>query len=700
MSRLEYSPFGAPSRRGPVPPGGGAEQRDTMKTDTKKEARAGGDAFKGTPADDGWRPPPESEPVKPSRKPLWNNFVTMGGLYVVVMAILTLLTFGLFTIVSPNANPYVDIVGYLVVPVLLLSGIALIPIGILFKSWRLRWRDPAQRLEFRFPHVDLNDPDQRRAAKVVVGGTFALLPIVGVSSYHGYHYTDSAEFCSKACHAVMEPQATTYENSPHARVACAECHIGEGASWFVKSKLSGTRQVLAVLRDTFSRPIPPAIHHLRPARETCEHCHWPKKFFGAQLREISHFAADETNTRRDIDMLLNTGGGDETTGRAQGIHLHMALAGRIEYLATDEQLQEIPWVRYTDEAGHAWIYRSDGRPSSDPIPEGQVRQLDCMDCHNRPAHNFRSPQEAVDISLDVGRIDTTLPFIKREAVAALVEPYPDVETAEREIGAHLLDFYQTNYPELWEARKASVNLAVDRVREIYRRNFFPAMKVTWTTYPDNIGHKESPGCFRCHEGRHVDQRGKRISHECNACHTFLNPVAPNGKTGVIHEGEFIHPYKLEGAHAQLRCSKCHTGGVSPAPSCTGCHADTVAFRDGKLPVFESFAVGADPMAGGVSCDGCHDLSQPTTVAAINPKCMECHDDDEERFGGMLAAWKDEIGKLMDEAGRKVGDERRGLLDTLRRVGPLHNVEATRKITKTLIESSAPADATASTEPGS
>jgi len=671
-----------------------------MKTDAKNEPRSGGDSFKATRADDGWLPPPEPQALKPKRKPLWNNFITMSGLYIVAMAILTLMTFGLFTVVSPTTNPYVDIVGYLVVPTVLVFGLTLIPVGILLKSWRLRRRNPEQRLEFHFPQVDLNDPDQRRAAKIVVGGTFALLPIVGVSSYHGYHYTDSAQFCAKACHEVMEPQATSYENSPHARVACAECHIGEGANWFVKAKLSGTRQVLAVLRDTFSRPIPPAIHHLRPARETCEHCHWPKKFFGAQLREISHFTSDETNTRHDINMLLNTGGGDETTGRAQGIHLHMALAGRIEYVATDDQLQVIPWVRYTDEAGHAWVYRSDGRPSSDPVPEGPVRQLDCMDCHNRPAHNFRSPQAAIDIFLDVGRIDTTLPYIKREAVAALVKPYPDVETAEREIGAQLLDFYRDNYPDVWEGRKASVNLAIDRVREIYRRNFFPGMKVTWRTYPDNIGHLESPGCFRCHEGRHVDQRGRKISHECNICHTFLNRVAPNGKNGVIHEGEFVHPYKLEGAHAQLRCSNCHTGGLAPTPSCTGCHADTVAFREGKLAAFESFGVAADSMAGAVSCDGCHDLTQPTTVAAINPKCMECHDDDEERFDGLLGSWKDEIDKLMGEAERNVSGERRERLETLRRVGPLHNFEAARKIIRALIESSQPVGESAPADPGS
>ncbi len=624
---------------------------------------------------------------KPRHVPLWNNLITIAGLFLVAIALLLLFTFGLFSLVAPVTNPYLDIVGYLVLPGLLIVGVLIVPFGILFKSWRLRRRDPEQHLAFRFPRVDLNDPAQRRTAKFVVVGTFILLPAVGVSSYHGYHYTDSSDFCARACHSVMEPQATTYEHSAHARVSCAECHIGEGAGWFVRSKLSGTRQVLAVWRDTFSRPIPPAIQHLRPARETCEHCHWPKKFFGAQLREIVHFASDEVNTRRDIDMLLLTGGGDESTGRAEGIHLHMALGGRIEYIAADDRLQEIPWVRYVDRSEDEWIYRSDGRPNSDPRPEGQVRRMDCMDCHNRPAHKFRSPQEAVDIFLDVGRIDTTLPFIKREAVSALSKPYADLATAEKQIGHQLSEFYKANYPDVWDTRKASVNLAIDVVREIYRRNYFPRMNVDWRTYPDNIGHLISPGCFRCHDGRHINQRGEPISHKCDVCHTFLNPVIRDGPKAVIEEGDFVHPFELDGPHAGLRCDQCHTGGVGPFPTCEGCHTREASFRAGTLAEFAPFDIPADAMADVVDCEGCHDLSEPTTVEAIDALCMECHEDEEDRFGGMLAAWKKETDRQLAEARTRVDDESRKLLDTLHDAGPLHNVEATRIIIGALIERS-------------
>ncbi len=637
---------------------------------------------------------PDAEAVyKPKYVPLWNNFVTMTGVFLTAMGFLFLVTFALFHLVTPNPNPYVDIVGYLVVPSIMIFGVIIIPFGILFKSWRLHRLDPKQHLAFRFPHVDLNDPVQRRAAKIVVIIIFVLLPVVGVSSYHGYHYTDSAGFCSKACHAAMHPQATTYEYSAHARVACAECHIGTGASWFVRSKLSGTRQVLAMWRDSFSRPIPPAISHLRPARETCEHCHWPQKFFGAQLREIARFKSDEANTRLEIDMLLNTGGGDETTGREEGIHKHMALAGQIEYIATDDKLQVIPWVRYVDKAGNEWIYRSDGRPSSDPPPEGAVRDLDCMDCHNRPAHKFRSPQDAVDMFLESGKIDTTLPYIKREAVNALVQPYPDAETAIRQIANHLIDFYKTNYPTVWERDSASVNNAVDQVRKIYHRSFFPAMKVDWQTYPDNIGHHISPGCFRCHEGTHVNQAGQAISHNCNVCHTFLNPVRKNGHDSYIQEGEFIHPFDLNGKHAAVRCDQCHTGGKSPAPTCAGCHTDITAYRSGTLAVFEPFGITADAMADSVECDGCHDLEGPTSVEAIDAMCMECHEDEEERYTGMLAGWEKEVSAKIHDVRTRVGGRAETMLRKLEHAGPYHNMEATRRILEALlVEPEPPADA--------
>jgi hypothetical protein len=636
--------------------------------------------------------PPLGAPAayKPRQTPLWNNAITMLGMFVAIIGLLGLFTFGLFSLFGKAQNPYVDIVGYLMMPTILITGMILMPLGILFKSWRLHRRNPQEPLGFLFPHIDLSDPAQRKAAKVVIGGTFVLLPVVGLSSYHGYHYTDSADFCAKPCHAVMEPQATTYRNSAHARVRCAECHIGAGASWFVKSKLSGTRQVIATWRDTYPRPIPPAITELRPARETCEECHWPKKFFGAQLAERVRFGPDEQNTRHTINMLIKTGGGDTSTGRrAEGIHAHMALSGRIEYVATDAKLQVIPWVKKTALDGTEAIYRSDGKPSSDPRPEGTVRVIDCMDCHNRPAHKFLSPSEAADLALEVGKIDATLPFIKREAVAVLAEPYSDLETARTRIGEALTTFYQQQYADLYAARQVEINQAIDAVRDAYQHNFFPMMKVTWQTYPDNIGHKISAGCFRCHEGRHVNQRGEVLSRDCDACHSFLNPVTEPGGGEFFQRGQFIHSFKLEGPHAAARCDGCHTGGPSPDPTCAGCHTRQADFRSGKLAAFAAFKVEADPMAEGVSCEDCHDLSQPTTQEALGAKCTGCHD---ESYAKMLPAWQTELDGLLRAAEQKTDTAGRHLLETLREAGPLHNPQAARTIAKALAAGPAPTPA--------
>jgi hypothetical protein len=507
-------------------------------------------------------------PDRRQRVSLLNNWISIVGFFFVGVAILLLLTFGLFTLVSPSANPYVDIIAFLILPGILVLGLIIVPLGIVLKHWRLRRLAATHVGILRLPQLDLNNRRTRGAVLLfLLISIFVVLPALAVSSYNGYHYTESTAFCGRLCHTVMEPQATAYATSPHARVRCAECHIGEGASWFVKSKLSGTRQVLAVWRNSYPRPIPPAITELRPARETCEQCHWPAKFYGRQLKQIAHYSPDEQNTRRVVKALLKTGGADESIGRVEGIHMHMVLTARVEYVALDPGLQEIPWVKYVTSTGEETIYRSDGKSASDPRPEGVVRQVDCMDCHNRGAHHFRSPQQAVDLFLDVDRIDAALPFVKREAIAALTQPYPDVAAAEDGIERTITGFYGDNYPDIWKTRQASVKQAAEAIRTIYRRNFFPEMKVNWKTYPENVGHLESPGCLRCHDGEHINQRGERISSKCDVCHTFLNPV--EGQSNALVEGEFQHSMDLV-QHENLRCNQCHTG--AKLPLCRDCHA--------------------------------------------------------------------------------------------------------------------------------
>jgi hypothetical protein len=507
--------------------------------------------------------PRDTQPIS-----LWSNALSLLGFLLVAFGALALVTFFAIQFFAPAHNPYADILGYLVLPGVFSLGLILVPAGAGFKYWRLRRRPGTHVATLRLPDIDFNDRKARRRALAFVLLTFFLVfPLLSVSSYQAYQYTESTEFCARACHAVMEPQATAHAHSPHARVSCAECHIGHGADWFVKSKLSGARQVLAVWADTFPRPIPPAITELRPARDTCEQCHWPEKFFGSQYREFVRYSPDEANTRRLTRMMLHTGGADETLGRIEGIHMHMLLSGRVDYVATDEGLQEIPWVRYVKQDGQALIYRSDGKPHDDPAPPGVVRTVDCMDCHNRGAHHIRSPQQAVDLYLEVDRIAATLPFIKREAVDALLVEYSDKPAALRGIRERLEGFYREHYPRLWEARRADVERSIDGVVRIYELNFFADMNVTWTAYPENIGHLESAGCFRCHQGRHVNQFGQAITADCDACHTVLVPV--EGQPDALRPGEFTHSMMLV-KHEMLRCDQCHTGGRLRL--CRDCHA--------------------------------------------------------------------------------------------------------------------------------
>lgn len=519
---------------------------------------------------------PES-PVPPAGAPapggdvprvsLFDNLICLVGFFFVGLGLVLILTYAVFAVVSDQRNPYLDIVGYMILPSIFGAGLAIVPVGMLWKLLGLRRHSARYRVSFRLPTLDLNNPRLRRRVLVfALFNMFVVLPVLAITTYEGYHYTESTRFCGQTCHTVMEPQATAHVNSPHARVTCADCHIGAGADWFVKSKLSGVRQVFAVLFDTYNRPIPPAITELRPARDTCEECHWPAKFFGSQYMENVHFSPDEQNTRRPVRLLLKVGGADESIGRVEGIHMHMLVSGKIEYVATDPILQVIPWVRYTMPSGEVRVFRSDGQPADAPPPPGLTRTVDCMDCHNRGAHHFRTPQAAVDLFLNVNRIDPTLPFIKREAVRALTAGYPDRATAEREIERRLTEFYEKEYPDVWSARRGAVEQAVKSVSEIYARNFFPLMKVDWRTYPENVGHLNSPGCFRCHDGLHFDAGGTPISSTCETCHVFLNPIP--GRPEEFAVGPFQHSMDLA-LHSKLRCSECHSGGELRL--CRDCH---------------------------------------------------------------------------------------------------------------------------------
>jgi hypothetical protein len=352
---------------------------------------------------------------------------------------------------------------------------------------------------------------------------------MGTASYKGVEYMDSAQFCGQTCHTVMAPEYAAYANSPHSRIACVECHIGPGAPWFVKAKIDGVRQVAAVAFKTYSRPIPSPVRDLRPARDTCEHCHWPQKFTGDKFLVRTKYADDEKNTPATTVLLLKIGG--RTAEGLVGIHgRHLDTTERIEYVSTDGRRQVIPRVTYIDDAGKTVEYVSSDVPATpEQLAHGERRKMDCMDCHNRPTHAFEMPERAVDKAMGDGRISTKLPYVKREAVAALKATYADRETASRKIPAALGDFYRTKYPSVYQNDRAAVEAASEQVKAIYLRNIFPEMNVTWGVHPNNIGHEDFLGCFRCHDGKHKSSDGRVIADDCESCHQVLALEEENPK---------------------------------------------------------------------------------------------------------------------------------------------------------------------------
>jgi len=507
-----------------------------------------------------WRHPPRL-------RYLATNLVSLLGFMLVGIGLILLMTFLIFALLSPSMNPYLGILGYLFLPGLLVAGLILVPAGMWIKHLRTRRRTKGQPVEALYPRIDLNNPRTRRSILVFASlSSFLVLPLLAVSGYFGYQWTESTTFCGKICHTVMKPQYDAHERSPHARVACAECHIGPGASWFVKSKITGIGQVVAVLTNSYPRPLPNAITNLRPARDTCEECHWPAQFYGPEFKELHHYRPNEANSPFVVRMLLKTGGANALSGRVEGIHMHMTESGRMEYVATDPDLQSIVWVRHTLNDGKAIVYRSDGKPADAPPPEGLRRHLDCMDCHNRVAHQFRSPQAAIDLYMNAGRIDATLPDVKQQAVEALLGSYEDDEQARETIEDYLAGFYQLKFSPTWALWEPTVRQAIAAIQHAYEEHFFPFMREDWRSYPENIGHRDSAGCYRCHDGLHVDLSGKAIRSGCGICHVFLNPVKGDGQ--ALAAGPFLHPMDLT-KHLNLRCSQCHTGGV--LLDCLDCH---------------------------------------------------------------------------------------------------------------------------------
>jgi hypothetical protein len=452
---------------------------------------------------------------------LIQNPVSLAGTAIAAASLTLIVALFIIQAMGFEGGPYLGIATFLMLPMVFVLGLLLIPVGI------LRQRRHAARMAkdgeapSLFPVIDLNNETTRRSVVVFMVLTMVNIVVIAGATYKGVEVMDSTEFCGMACHSVMQPEFTAHQRSPHSRVGCVDCHIGPGADWFVKSKMDGAWQMVAVALNIYPRPIPTPLHDLRPARDTCEQCHWPTVFVGDKLKINTVYADDENNTELRDAILLKVGG---LHGReSSGIHWHVDPNIQIRYRSNSTRM-EIYDVEMTKADGtvKTWLV------GETPADAEDWRVMDCVDCHNRPTHIYRPPGQEIDQLMSAGRIDPGLPFMKREGVRILEEAEYDSHDAARiGISDSLHAFYGQTYPDVLAQNAVAVTAAADALGDIYSWNVFPHMKVRWDTYPDHSGHppvrsrQDAPGCFRCHNRDHQTADGERISRSCDLCHTVL-----------------------------------------------------------------------------------------------------------------------------------------------------------------------------------
>ncbi len=451
---------------------------------------------------------------------LGNNPISLIGAGITTASAMILIGFWVVAVVgrSGPTSPYVGIVVDLCLPALFVFGLILIPIGVQLRRRRLR---AAGELPTAYPKVDLNDPMFRHGLDFVVVATFINFVIVGTASYRGVAYMDTPNFCGQSCH-VMAPQWSAYHLSPHAHVACTECHIASGVPGFVHAKVNGTKQLLMVMFNNYPQPIM-ANDKVPAASKTCLNCHNPQKDIGDTLVVKTAYGDDEKNSITHSIVLMHVGGRDRF-GHLTGIH--GAHLNHIEYISTDMSHQTIPWVARTNSDGSTTEFLSSDAKAA---ISGQRRVMDCIDCHNRPAHSFDTPEDALNKAMAKGSPAASLPFAHKQSLALIKATYASQTDASSKITSGLEDFYRLQYPAVWSRQRDQIDRAAETLVSIYEENVFPFMKVTWGTHPDNIGHNAYPGCFRCHDGSHNAKDGASITADCAVCHNLVAVDEANPK---------------------------------------------------------------------------------------------------------------------------------------------------------------------------
>ena len=420
-------------------------------------------------------------------------------------------------------NPYFSFLLYLTLTPMLLIALILTAVGIFRYGGESSYSFESFKDHLKTPERYRNI---RRLAYFYTILASSFLFFLGVVAVASQRYSASVSFCANFCHKVMAPAYITYKNSPHSQVPCVACHAGKNMPRLVRRQLTGLQQLYVAVTDSYSRPLKTPANHLRPSRETCEQCHWPEKFSGHRLHLIDKFLDDEANSHVQSALLINIGSGGQLGRPAQGIHWHTSKEHRLYYEAADQERRVITRITLVNSDGSTTVYVKKKNPHP---PNENRRQMDCIDCHNRPTHFLLSPDSALDDKLLTGQIPVALPYIKKVALAAITKDYQSTKEAHDAIDAQLRKWYAVNRPEVPAKQQALLEKAIKGTQLAYSENIFPDMKVRWDTYPDFIGHRQNGGCFRCHDGSFVSSQGTTISHNCNLCHLILAENVPVNK---------------------------------------------------------------------------------------------------------------------------------------------------------------------------
>ena len=447
-----------------------------------------------------------------------------------------------------------------------------------------------------------------------------------------WEVTNSSDFCGNTCH-LMEPQAVSFRDSSHAEVDCTNCHLGVGlAPDMVARKATELTQVYKNLAKTYELPL--RIKHLRPARETCEKCHWTKAFYDDKVRVKYHYDTDQNNSLSKTALILKIGGGTSREGKGYGIHWHVE--NKIEYITVDDLKQDIPWIKATNLDGETITYISEESDlTKGDIEKAEKRTMDCIDCHNRSSHYFPDSNQALDEALESGAINQNIPWVKKRFLSLLRQKELD-EVQFQQGAKELKGYYLKEFPEV---EGEELDQALATLKRIYNETVYPDADIDWRTYPNNIGHKEFPGCFRCHDGKHVAQEEsvkperKVIRQDCNLCHSIPTQVS-DYETDVqkIVAKQASNPVEPPN-HLALNWVTKHGG--NSGPDCLICHADEKTEGDSKnfckntschgnqweIPEVERFYAGQ-----GLYCQECHDMTNAASHALPGHKmeCISCH----------------------------------------------------------------------------